>query len=152
MHAPGRVTSTRDRAGFSLVEMLIVVVIIGMLTLIAMPRIDAAVTRRDVAAAKSGLTNLFLRAKVAAVTSRRPTTVTVGTGSAYATLVTPGGTTQYVGETIHFDSTGVASAPSAGTIVFQATGLVTGGGTYTVLLSKRGVVDSVMVVGYGRVQ
>jgi Tfp pilus assembly protein FimT len=133
--------------------MLVVVAIIGILMLMALPRIDLAVSRRDVAAAKTGLANLLLRAKVAAVSSRRPTTVTVASGSAYATLVTTSGTTQYVGGMIVFSNSGVTATPSAGSITVQPTGLVSNGVTpWTVVLTKRSVTDSVMVLGYGRVQ
>jgi prepilin-type N-terminal cleavage/methylation domain-containing protein len=151
MIAPLRHGIRRREAGFSLVETLIVIVIVGLLTLLAMPRIDVALTRRDIASAKSGLTNLVLRAKVAAVSARRATTINVTSSSAYATLVTVGGTTQNVGGALFFE-TGVTASYSASTLVVQPTGLITSGTPFTVVFSKRGVTDSVMVVGYGRVQ
>ena len=151
MLIPLRDATRRRAAGFSLIETLVVIVIVGLLTLMAMPRIDLALTRRDIASAKSGLANLILRAKVAAVSGRRATTINVNGSSAYATLVTVGGTTQYVGGTLYYD-TGVTASYSASTLVIQPTGLVTSGTPFTVVFAKRGVTDSVMVVGYGRVQ
>jgi prepilin-type N-terminal cleavage/methylation domain-containing protein len=152
MRMPELHFSRRARAGFSLVEMMVVVAIIGILTLMALPRIDTALSRRDVAAAKSGLANLFLRAKVAAVSNRRPTTVSVASGSAYATLTTVTGTTQYVGGMIVFSNSGVTASPSAGSLTIQPTGLVTNGTPFTVRLTKGSITDSVVVLGYGRVQ
>jgi len=140
-------------AGFSLLEMLTVVVMIGVLTLITMPRIERALSRRDVSAARVELANLFLRAKVAAVSARRQTTLNVASGTAYVTQVDQSGATQYVSGALVFTTSGVTATPTASSLAIQPTGLVTGGVTpFTVVLSKNGFTDSVVVSGYGRVQ
>jgi prepilin-type N-terminal cleavage/methylation domain-containing protein len=138
--------------GFSLVEMLVVVVILGALTLLAMPRIERALSRADVTAARVELANLILRARVAAVSARRPATLRVASGTAFVTMVTTSGTTQYVSGALVFDRTRVQATASASSITIQPTGLVTSGTPFSVRLSKRGITDSVTVSGYGRVQ
>jgi type II secretory pathway pseudopilin PulG len=125
--------------------------IIGILAAMAAPRIDRALSRRDVSAAKAGLGSLILQARVAAVTARRPAVITVSAGMAYVTVTSSLGST-LVGSALRFDATGVAATPTAGSLTVQPTGLVVGGTPFVVVLAKAGVTDSVTVSGYGLVQ
>jgi len=139
------------RAGFSLIETLIVVAIVGILVLLAVPRVERALAFRSVAAARTGYASLFLRAKTAAVAARLPATVTVSSASAFAALAAPGGL-RFMSDPVQFQALGVTVAPSAGSITIQPTGLVTSGTPYSVVISRSGVVDTVLITGYGRVQ
>jgi len=51
---------TRERSGFTLIEMLIVVVVIGLLAAIAIPRFSKARDRSFLAAVRSDLENMAL--------------------------------------------------------------------------------------------
>jgi type IV fimbrial biogenesis protein FimT len=144
-------SATETRGGFSLIEMLTVVSIMGVLALFAMPRLSSALSRRDVRAAKVGLANMVLSAKMSAVATRRPVTLTVVSGMASLSMVNSSGTTQYL-SAIVFSSSGVSAAPSAATLTVQPTGLITSGTPYSVTVSKNGATDSVTVTGYGRVR
>ncbi len=137
--------------GFSLVEALIVVAIIGIVVLMSAPRIQQAWSRRDVTAARAGLGTLFLRARVAAVTSRRAATLTVLNDMAYVTLATPTGP-QYVSQALMFQTNGVLSTASSASLTIEPTGLVRTGTPFTVALSKSGIVDTVRISGYGRLE
>src|SRR2546423_15682095 len=101
--------------------MLVVVVILGIMILLAMPRIERALSRRDVRSAKAGLANMIVNAKLSAASARRPVTLTVTSNMASLTLVNSAGATQYVSALL-FSSSGVAASPSASTLVIQPTG------------------------------
>jgi prepilin-type N-terminal cleavage/methylation domain-containing protein len=137
--------------GFSLIESVTVLVIIGIVVLIAAPRINRAWSRRDVTAARVGLGSLFLRARVAAVTARRPATLTVVNGMAYVTIATPTGP-EYVSQTLLFQTNGVVATSSSTSLTIEPTGLVRAGTPFVVALTKSGIVDSVKISGYGRLE
>jgi prepilin-type N-terminal cleavage/methylation domain-containing protein len=141
----------KDRRGFTLVEMLIVVVLLGTLTLMAVPRIERALAYRDVDGARSSLSALYQRAKLAAVQHRRPATLTMTASDAWATVTTPSGTTS-LGRVALRSEFGVAATFSSGSLVIQPTGLVLAGTPFVVRLAKSGLLDSVMITGYGRLE
>jgi type II secretory pathway pseudopilin PulG len=141
----------RRLGGFSLIEAVTVISIIGILALMVAPRIDRAWSRRDVTAARVGLGSLFLRARVAAVTARRPATLTVANGKAFVTISTPTGPA-YVSQTLLFQTNGVTATSSATSLTIEPTGLVRSGTPFVVALTKSGIVDSVVISGYGRLE
>ena len=149
----GRHLGLGDRRGFSLVEMLIVVVIMGVLTLIVAPRIERELARRNVAAAKVSFSATYRRARSAAVQSRRPATITIASGLVTVSVTTAGGATQYVGQSFYYPTLfGITPVASAGSLTIGPTGLVTSGTPFTVALNKGSVYDTVRVTGYGRLE
>jgi Tfp pilus assembly protein FimT len=143
----------RSTGGFSLVEAMIVVVIIGVLTLIIAPRIEPIMASRSVAAARAGFSTLYSRARVAAVQSRRQATVTVDQNMASAVISLSGGGTQNIGGAIRFDSTyGVTATASPTTVVIQPTGLVTTGLPFQLILARSDARDTVQILDLGRIK
>jgi type II secretion system protein H len=71
------------RSGFTLVETLVVVVVMGLVTLIALPSLQNAWAHTSVLSAKSKLTTLFYRARGTAIASSRNTVLVVNGGNAY---------------------------------------------------------------------
>ena len=143
----------RSNAGFSLVEALIVVVILGILVLLAAPRFEPIMASRQVSAAKADFTQLYYRARMAAIQSRRQATLQVTGGAAVATISLAGGGTQRVAPVIFFDSLFAVSAVATPTsITIQPTGLVTGGLPFELVLTRSSVVDTVRISGFGRVE
>src|SRR5262245_16924047 len=118
MSPPPSVSQTRG--GFSLVETLTVVSIIGVLALYAMPRLSTALSRQDVRAAKVSLTNMVFSAKMSAVATRRPVTLTVVPDRAFLSTVDASGTTQYL-STVPFSRSHVTASASAVTLTVQPT-------------------------------
>lgn len=139
------------RAGFSLVEMLIVVSILGILILMTVPRIERALALRSIANARVGVANLFLRAKTAASATRQTATLTVNGTSAFASLATPTGL-RFLSDPVGFQDLGVTVSASAASLTIQPTGLVISGTPYKVVITRSGVSDSVMITGYGMVK
>lgn len=138
--------------GFTLFEVLIVVVMLGVLALMAVPRLERGMVRRDLAGARAGMSAFVLRAKATAVQRRRPVTLTVETDRASLSVPTAGGGTQLVGVLNLNADYGVQLTSSAATLVFQPTGLVASGTPFTVWVAKAGHSDSIRVTGFGRVE
>lgn len=143
----------RDRRGFTLLEMLIVVVIMGLTTLIVAPRIEQTLARRNVSGAKASFSATYYRARAAAVQNRRPATITIASGLISVSVTTAAGVTQYIGQSLYFPTLyGITPVASAGSLTIGPTGLVTSGTPFTVALSKGSVHDTVQVTGYGRLE
>jgi len=137
--------------GFTLIEMAIVVSIIGILSLIAMPRIERALSRRDLAAAKSKISLLLLKAKSDAVQRRREVSFTIGSAQAVLTTTTPDGASVFLTAVEFGRENGVTVSP-AGALTIQPNGLILTGTPYLVRLQKGRVADSLTVTGFGRVE
>jgi prepilin-type N-terminal cleavage/methylation domain-containing protein len=141
----------RAIAGFTLIEMMLVVTIVGIVVLMAMPRIEQALVRRDLAGARAATATLILQAKASAVQRRRPVTLSIDSMRAVLTAPTPSGVRHIA--LVHIKSSfGVATSSSAGSITVQPTGLIATGTPFTVRFYKGSQSDSVRVTGYGRVQ
>jgi prepilin-type N-terminal cleavage/methylation domain-containing protein len=71
------------RGGFTLVETMVVVVVIGLVSLIALPNLQNAWAHSSVLSAKSKVTSLYYRARSTAVESSRTAILVVSGGNAY---------------------------------------------------------------------
>lgn len=142
-----------SRVGFTLTEMMLVVVIIGVLSLVTAPRLERELARRSVAAAKVSFSASYRRARAAAVQNRRPTTITIASGLVTVSVSGPGGTTSFVGQSLYYPTLfGVTPTASSGSLTINPTGLVTSGTPFTVALNRGSVYDTVWVTGYGRLE
>ena len=142
----------RSTGGFSLVEAMVVVVILGVLTLIFAPRLEPIMAGRGVNGARAGFTNLYNLARTYAVQLRGVATVEVTGGRAVATINT-GGAIRSIGSAVAFDSTfRVTATANPTSVVIQPTGLVTTGLPFELVLVRSGVVDTLRISGYGRVE
>ena len=147
----------RSRSGFTLVEALIVVVVLGLMTLIAFPRMSAAMSRSDLRSARTTMINLVVMARVASMQSNRVTWVKVEGNSAYVGAtprLTPvaGSTADTVG-VIHDlgEAYGVTLA-GVDSIRFDPRGFGAGFGALgTITLSRDGHSEIITIDGLGRV-
>lgn len=143
------------RAGFSLTEMLIVVVIIGLAGMIALPRLNAAFDRSSVGSAKSRLTALYGAARAVATSANQTAGLRLNGNQVYVyatprhkppvgvgidTIVRPADFSTAYGVTLSggFDSVRVAS-----------TGL--GLDSAVIVLTKGYSADTVIINRFGRV-
>jgi len=151
MSKPSCLAKNRSH-GFSLVEMVIVISIVGVLMLIAIPRAERALARSNIVGARVGFGNLFHRARTAAIQSRRPTSINFASGTAF---VTSGGGTIFGSSTLalHFQTSyGVTATASASSLTIQPTGLVTTGTPFVLELVRGEVRDTISITGYGRIE
>jgi prepilin-type N-terminal cleavage/methylation domain-containing protein len=77
-----------NRRGFSLMEMLVVIVIIGLSSLIAIPRLRSAVDRANVRGARGEIGDLISKARATAVARGCTATFNVTTGTTGKAWVT----------------------------------------------------------------
>jgi prepilin-type N-terminal cleavage/methylation domain-containing protein len=143
------------RDGFTLVEALMVIVVIGLVSLIGLPRLQNAWAHSNVLSSKAKITSLYARARASAIEGSRTAILVVNGGNAYVVarprLVDLAGSTfdtitpvenlytQYrVNLTADVDSLPVAP-----------TGLGLGGAQ--VVLTKGSYADTVFVNQYGRI-
>lgn len=148
--------SMRPRSGFTLIEALIVVVVLGLMTIIAFPRMSAAMVRADLRSARTTMINLVATARAASVQGNRVTWIKRAGNSAYVgaaprldgaagadtvglvhSLGTNYGVTLSGADSIQFDPRGFGSW--------------TGGGSTTITLSRSSHSETITIDGLGRV-
>lgn len=151
-------STVRSRSGFSLIEMLLVVVLIGIMLAIGLPRLRETKIRSDVHSARVTLVSLYAQARAAAVQTSRTTTLNVGTTRAWVTA-TPrisylaGSTTDTIGTVREFLQTyGVTlSAAPVNQLRVDPRGFGSSSAT-TITLTNSGIVDSITITAFGRIE
>jgi prepilin-type N-terminal cleavage/methylation domain-containing protein len=71
------------RNGFTLVEALMVIVVIGLVSLIGLPRLQNAWAHSNVLSSKAKITSLYARARASAIEGSRTAILVVNGGNAY---------------------------------------------------------------------
>lgn len=102
-HRSSRQEERVSRRGFTLIEILVVVVIMGLMVLIAFPRLRDQIVRSDVRGAASRVASTYAQARATAIQTGRPTTLNVAGNNLWVTT-TVGGTLDTVGSVQYLDS------------------------------------------------
>ena len=143
----------RPRAGFSLIELLTVVSVLGLMMVIAAPRLADANTRRNVKGARAAVASLYARARVRAVQARRPATLQFTDSLAWVTIPRgTGATVDTIGGVQNLKALYGVSIVASGDISVQPTGLVNAGTPIKVTVTRQSRSDSVIISGYGKMQ
>ena len=149
-------TAVRSRSGFTLIEALIVVVILGLVVLIGYPKVGVAMARTDLRSSRTTVINLVATARAASVQTNRRTWIKFQGNKAYV-LARPrqmggAGNADTVG-TVQDLSTQykVTVAPALDSIQFDPRGFGANPGAFTVTLSRNGHSETVTIDGLGRV-
>jgi prepilin-type N-terminal cleavage/methylation domain-containing protein len=149
-------TGTRGarRRGFTLIEMLIAIVVIGALTAIAFPRMRQFGDRMAVRSGRNALANLATQARARALTRGAPARLRVTQDSAWIELRI-GAVWQSVGVGEQVMQRGGLTYAGPATLVFLPTGtVIIPGGEERVELavSHGGQSKGLVVTRYGRVE
>jgi prepilin-type N-terminal cleavage/methylation domain-containing protein len=147
------------RDGFTLIETLLVVVLLGLMVLIGLPKMSSAMVRTDLRGARTTLVNMVAKARAASVQSNRITWVKIN-----GTFVHVGTTPRLVPDGVSDADTvgavqdlaelyGVAVVPDVDSIQFDPRGFGTGfGATSSIVLSRDGHSSTITIDGLGRVR
>lgn len=144
--------SPKENQGFTLIEVILVVVVSGMLLVFAVPGIVNALQRTDVEGARTKTVALFNLARSSAIESNRHASLLLTSTTALITAQAPGGATDTLALE-DFSTNGVNLASTRTSITVDPRGVATGLGTSTaiIVLSKGSFADTVQISGFGRV-
>lgn len=147
----------RSRSGFTLIEALIVVVVLGLIMVIGYPKVGAAMAKTDLRSARTTVINLMATARAASVQTNRRTWIKFEGNKAYV-LARPrqmagAGTADTVGTVQDLSAQyGVTLATGADSIQFDPRGFGANlGDTSSVTLSRNSHTETVTLDGLGRV-
>jgi Tfp pilus assembly protein FimT len=135
--------------------MLIVVVVIGLMSLIAIPRLADAFAQNNLISARAKVVSLFAVARSTAMGSSRATVLHLTGNSLYVTasprLVAVAGSTIDTVTTAESIATqyGVSASTTADSILIDQSGLGQNGAT--IVLTKGYRADTIVISQYGRI-
>jgi prepilin-type N-terminal cleavage/methylation domain-containing protein len=148
---PIRLGRHRPRGGFSLIELVTVITVVGLMMLLVAPRLADANTRRNVRGARAAVANLYARARIQAVQTRKPATLQFTDSLAWVT-VPQGAGLDTIGAVENLKAQFGVSIAATGSISIQPTGLANAATPIRVTVTKQSKSDSVVISGYGTMQ
>ena len=154
MIGPMRTHTTRDlsTSGFTVIELMIVITVMGLMLAMAMPRIRDSLVARDVKSARAALANMYARARINALQTRKSTTIHFSSTETWVTMPIAGGL-DTVGAVVPLATLyGVKVDPSVASVTVLPTGLSNMGAAATITVSRGSRSDSVVISGYGRLK
>jgi prepilin-type N-terminal cleavage/methylation domain-containing protein len=137
----------RARTGYSLVELVVVLIVMGVMLLIAAPRLGALRDASSVEAAVAETARLFATARELAILRRAPVSVVIDDRGGAILLRSRGSTLlrRSLGSTY-----GVALATNRDSMVYDPRGLGFGLSNMSLIVRRGSVVDTVVVSRLGR--
>jgi prepilin-type N-terminal cleavage/methylation domain-containing protein len=147
------------RVGFTLVEIMIVVVIFGIMTLVAYPKVSTSLAKNDVRSSRTALANMFSKARAVAMQGGRTARVEIVGNNVFVTASprqaagagdrdTVGGVQNLYG----VYGVTLTSSRTVGSIDYDPRGFVPNlGQSLTLYVTRSGKQDSVKIDFLGRV-
>jgi prepilin-type N-terminal cleavage/methylation domain-containing protein len=142
-----------NRRGFTLIEILIVVVLIGVIVAVAGPRLRTALVRQNVRSARDALVTMHATARASAIQRGRYTALWIVGDTALVVAQNP--------VTAAFDTIvnpvnlrtrwGVAVTTNNNVLTFDPRGLFTTGGTTKIVVQRGVFQDAIEINPVGRV-
>lgn len=143
----------RNRTGYSVLELLVVFVIIGVLALMAYPSVRRGLRGNSIRGARTTVVTLYAQARATAVQGNRRTALRFSGNTAFVTAERGGGVSDTLGGVDLHAQFGVNVATSDSVLWLDARGLGMGAGTSTttIALTRESEADTVEISGFGRV-
>jgi prepilin-type N-terminal cleavage/methylation domain-containing protein len=139
-------------AGFSLIELLIVVVIIGLVMLFTFPRAGKILDHTNVKGARTAIVNKLNAARTMARTSNRVAVLRLTSNSLWLELERMNGAaTDTIPGGVGLNTTYGVTITGPNSVKFDPRGMWLSGTPETYVVTKNGFSDSVVVNGYGRI-
>ena len=147
----------RSNRGFTLIEAVIVIVVIGLLGVLAFPRLSATMSRSDLRSARTTMVNMVAAARAASVASNRITTLQFDGGKAYVKATprwTGPGTEDTVGSVRDLTAEyQVLVTHKPDSVRFDPRGFGTfGGAADSIVLTRGSYREVISIDGLGRVR
>ena len=142
------------RKGFTTIELIIVIILIGVIAAIGFPRLRDGLEKQNVRSAKALIATMVATARGAAIQRGCAATLNMTVDSAWVTAcgVNPPAANVQVGtKKLIGDDFGVTLGPSAGTVVYDPRGIATVFQTTTVRVIGPHNTDSVVINQVGKV-
>ena len=147
----------RRRNGFTLIELMIVVAIIGVVSMFAFPKIQQAWVQSSMHGARNKLVAIYAASRAAAIETNRTVWVHFNGATVWVTatprLATTGtGTKDTIGVVQSLDASyGVGLSSSSDSLQIDPRGLGVNSSSTTFSISKYGYADTLVVSGFGRI-
>jgi prepilin-type N-terminal cleavage/methylation domain-containing protein len=149
----------KRKNGFTLVEMMIVVVLIGAILLIGWPKVASGLAKTNLRSSRTTVANMFAKARAFAMQSNRRTSINFNGNNVVITAsprtLAGVGTVDSIGGVEKLsEAYGVAltSSPTTSSVTYDPRGIRNlGGGSVKFMLTRNSKQDSVMVDVLGRV-
>lgn len=136
-------------AGFSLVEMLVVIAMIGIMALVAWPKVTTILTRSQVKGARTAIVNLLNRGRILAVQTGQIWVVHQNGNLMWAQRASDG---VVAGGVQDLNAQFGVTVTGSTTIAIDPRGLTMVPATRIIRFGRFGQRDSVVVIGYGGIQ
>jgi prepilin-type N-terminal cleavage/methylation domain-containing protein len=147
-----------DQRGFSLIEILTVMVMVGIIVAMGIPKFGNTLARQDVRGARVLITTLHSRARNAAISRSRATRLAIKNGYFVALSANPvTGVVDTVGGrgdsvAVRYGVTYSVVPSTQDTLRFDPRGLGTEATSTTIYVSKSGFADTITISPLGRIQ
>ena len=145
-------SAMRARSGFTLIEALVCVVVLGLICLIGFPKISAAMVRSDLRSARTTVVNLVATARAASIQTGQRTWVKFDGNNALVLIRDAAGATDTIGAVQNLSAQYAVTVVGVDSIAFDPRGFgASFGDTTSVTLSRNSHSETVTLDGLGRV-
>lgn len=143
-----------DRRGFSLIEVLIVVVLIGLMTAFALPRISSGLVKQNVHSARVAYTTMYAKARSYAIQRARQVAMLTRNNQILLVSANPVTSTKIdtIGAVVDlYNRYGVTVSTTNDSLVIDQRGIGAAAATTTVAVTKSVYADTVQISAVGNI-